>query len=336
MFTEDDLTIQSVESVKAWNWPNRHPRLCFVLPTQGRGIYSDEQTTRPLTAGDVMVLSTCMEGVIRPVSGRKMRFYYFFARLEHLVAVFTLSEFCLLENSVKRLAHPWYYPAGSTLARKCHELLGSVPATPDLEHRCHLLKLVGTILAEEFNLSRSRSLGENLNHNDLLNHLSLEEIQNSSIKMLADKYQYSRRHLNRIFHERFGISVSALKMELRLIKAVALLRDPSMKLMTVAGDCGFNHLSLFSARFKKRFGTSPSQWREQCFASLLSKEGGKGNGELCPLRTKGFCPLPGQRHEKAKLIDELALGGGRHEGSNIRTVKDEAKSEKQSSVQYPA
>lgn len=306
MFTEDDLIMRSVVAAKAWNWPNGRPRLCFVFPIQGRGMYSDPQSSRPVAAGDVLVLNTRLPGGLRPLSGSKIRFLYFFAHLEHLATVFTLNEFCLLAKSVKSLANPWYYPATGSLALKCHEILSSVPAELDLEHRCHILKVVGAILAEEFKLSRSRCAGDNLlpaGSSDVLNRLSLEELQNSSIKDLADKYSYSRRHLNRIFHERFGVSLSALKMEMRLLKAVALLRDPGAKLISVAMDCGFNHLSLFSARFRKRFGCSPSQWRDQAFSSPNSIIA-RSNGSLCPLQARGLCPVPGPGGAAGKFAPE--------------------------------
>jgi hypothetical protein len=31
----------------------------------------------------------------------------------------------------------------------------------------------------------------------------------------------------------------------------------------VADQCGFNHLGLFNTCFKKRFGTTPGQWRQR-------------------------------------------------------------------------
>ena len=51
-------------------------------------------------------------------------------------------------------------------------------------------------------------------------------------------------------------------MELRLLKAVTLLRNPTAKIITVAEQCGFNHLGLFNICFKRRFGQSPGQWRK--------------------------------------------------------------------------
>jgi AraC-like DNA-binding protein len=51
-------------------------------------------------------------------------------------------------------------------------------------------------------------------------------------------------------------------MEMRLLKAISLLRDRDAKVINVAEQCGFNHLGLFNTCFRRRFGTSPGQWRK--------------------------------------------------------------------------
>ena len=79
---------------------------------------------------------------------------------------------------------------------------------------------------------------------------------------LAGKFHCSSRHLNRLFHKHFGFSVAALRMEMRLIKAITLLRNRDAKVIHVAEECGFNHLGLFNSCFKHRFGTSPGRWRD--------------------------------------------------------------------------
>jgi AraC-like DNA-binding protein len=111
------------------------------------------------------------------------------------------------------------------------------------------------------------------------------------VEELAHKFGFCRRHLNRLFHQHFGLSISRLRMEMRLLKAVTLLRDPDAKVINVAQECGFNHLGLFNASFKRRFGTSPGLWRNQ------SKEAEQGparltsNRERCALGTAGLCPF---------------------------------------------
>ena len=120
--------------------------------------------------------------------------------------------------------------------------------------------------------------------------LSAAELLTLSVGDMAHKFSCSRRHLNRLFHQHFGCSVASLRMEMRLLKALSLLRDRSVKIIHVAEQCGFNHLGLFNACFKKRFGNTPSQWRKG--ASNGENPGSDLNTGLgkCPLRADGSCP----------------------------------------------
>jgi AraC-like DNA-binding protein len=127
---------------------------------------------------------------------------------------------------------------------------------------------------------------------------------------MAHKFCCSRRHLNRLFHQHFGCSVASLRMEMRLLKALSLLRDQALKIINVAEECGFNHLGLFNACFKKRFGSTPSQWRKG------AANGEKGGAALnvrhpaCCLHTNGLCPLapkPDNPVATARKADPAAL-----------------------------
>jgi AraC-like DNA-binding protein len=126
--------------------------------------------------------------------------------------------------------------------------------------------------------------------------LSASELISLSVDDLAARFNCSRRHLNRLFHQHFGVSVTALRMEMRLLKAVSLLRDADAKIINVADQCGFNHLGLFNTCFKRRFGMSPGQWRK----SKIQSEGASARKlenkarTKCPLLATGSCPLGGK------------------------------------------
>jgi AraC-like DNA-binding protein len=125
--------------------------------------------------------------------------------------------------------------------------------------------------------------------------LTASELINLSVGELADRFSCSRRHLNRLFHQHFGVSVAALRMEMRMLKAISLLRDADVKIINVADQCGFNHLGLFNTCFKRRFGTSPGQWRKSKMGSVANNQERKpANKPVCPLLADGSCPLGGQ------------------------------------------
>jgi AraC-like DNA-binding protein len=124
----------------------------------------------------------------------------------------------------------------------------------------------------------------------VFNELSATELLTLSVGDMAHKFGCSRRHLNRLFHQHFGCAVASLRMELRLLKAISLLRNPDVKIINVAEQCGFNHLGLFNACFKKRFGSTPGKWRKG--ASNVEKPVSDVDvgHPSCPMHATGLCP----------------------------------------------
>src|SRR5208282_4146429 len=117
--------------------------------------------------------------------------------------------------------------------------------------------VIAAILSEELKSVESHPSGFDRVEERMLRvfeQLSPSDLMCLSVKQMAAKLGCSRRHLGRLFHKHFGTSVNGLRTELRLLKAVYLLRNPAAKIINVAHESGFNHLGLFHATFKRRFG----------------------------------------------------------------------------------
>jgi AraC-like DNA-binding protein len=91
--------------------------------------------------------------------------------------------------------------------------------------------------------------------------LSAEEVLKGTVADLAVRCNCSLRRLNFLFREYFGLSVVAMRMELRLSKAGTMLLAKRAKVSEVAEQSGFSHVGLFTACFRKRFGLSPREWQ---------------------------------------------------------------------------
>jgi transcriptional regulator GlxA family with amidase domain len=182
------------------------------------------------------------------------------------------------------------------VAAECHRLLALIPPQFNLDHRGQLIRIASAILSFEFShaQTRRRGLGRYEEHMvKVFESLSASEIINLSVGELAEKFSCSRRHLNRLFHQHFGVSVATLRMEMRLLKAMSLLRDPDAKVINVAEQCGFNHLGLFNTCFKRRFGASPGQWRKSTLKAGTTSADNLDNKSICPLQSAGLCPWGG-------------------------------------------
>src|SRR5256884_7956058 len=229
-----------------------------------------------------------------------MLFQSFSVCLEHLFPRFESSEICLLQSVINGFSGDKLYPASSAQAKECHRLLRDIPSEFNLDHRSQLLRIVAVVLSVEFKEAQRQRIGvvrAEEHMLQVLKGLSAVELLSLSVGELATKFSVSRRHLNRLFHHHYGISVSALRMELSLSKVVTLSRDPDVKVINVAEQSGFNHLGLFNTCFKRRFGTSPGRWRRMRVEIATQAAGLLGRELTCPLHANGLCHWPGQARD---------------------------------------
>ncbi len=235
-----------------------------------------------------------MTSVLSPGNQNDVSFLHFPVSIEHLYPLFACHEIALLHQVAENLKRPRVFLAGSPVADQCHKLAKAAAGKSGLEHRSHLLTIASVVLADEFkNVQRKRTriMGAEDHSIHVFEQLAVSELLALSVDELAGKFNCSRRHLNRLFHQYFGASVGALKMEIRLLKAVSLLRDSDAKVINVAKDCAFKHLGLFNTCFKRRFGVSPGQWRKMAVQAGGNLPPARDCAPGCQQRASGLCPL---------------------------------------------
>lgn len=293
----DHLTLHLFRLKPAEAWGNLGEGLHFVLLHTGAGEHFNGSCTQPailpLAPGDILVFSAGTGGTLRATARVELVFWAFHVCLEHLFPLFTANEIPVVQHLLDAFKTAHVYRAAAPATASWNRLIRNAPPEFSLEHRSQLLRMVAAVLSEEFRRIRPSDMhgprpDERIVH--LFEQLSIGDILSLSVDELAGRFSCSRRHLNRIFHQHFGLSVGALRMEMRLLKAVSLLRNPDSKIITLAEQCGFNHLGLFNACFKRRFGVSPGQWRKHL---------GEMNGPTpilpagdsrCRMRANGLCP----------------------------------------------
>ena len=166
--------------------------------------------------------------------------------------------------------------------------------------------------------------------------MSGSDMLNLSVTELAEKFGCSTRHLNRLFHEHFGLSVAALRMEMRLLTAVSLLRDPDAKVTNVAAQCGFNHLGLFSTCFKRRFRLAPGEWRRTCADLCEPTEKLLAGDPNCRLQLIGLCPWCGDRKTPDyALLGNHGAGKTAAPRNGAKHLLSVAQAERKGNGQYP-
>lgn len=270
-----------------------HPTgLTFVFAKGGTGKCVTQVETLRLAPGEIMILNGSTGGKLGVHDKGEFLFWSFSVSFDNLMPLFSGNEISLLHHITESFKSAKIYNATHPVALECHRLLASVPPQFNLDHRGQLVRIAATILSVEFKEAQFRRSGYVRAEDHMVQvfeSLSSSELINLSVGELADRFSCSRRHLNRLFHQHFGLSVATLRMEMRLLKAMSLLRDPDAKVINVAEECGFNHLGLFNTCFKRRFGASPGQWRKNALQNQ-SAPPDSGNKPACPLHANGLCP----------------------------------------------
>ncbi len=85
-----------------------------------------------------------------------------------------------------------------------------------------------------------------------------------SLQIVADNYRVSEGHLSRLFKKETGASFSEYLIKKRVDKAKELLdRDQRVTVTAVAGAVGFTDAKYFGQVFKKYYGSTPSEYKQQ-------------------------------------------------------------------------
>ena len=77
----------------------------------------------------------------------------------------------------------------------------------------------------------------------------------------AQHLGYDYHYISRFFKKQFGMNFGDFLSTFRIQKAVSLLEETDKSITSVAFESGFQSLRTFNHCFKKRIGSSPSQYR---------------------------------------------------------------------------
>jgi len=292
-FSDECLTLKARGLKRGEEMEFNGGGLLFLIVKSGAGACQCMRTQHRLGAGDVLVANSAYRGKVLAGENEEMAFWFFVAECEHLFPLFSGREICLLRNVTEGFISGRVYAASTPLARECVRLTEEAPAEASLDHRVHVLRIVSAILTGEFDAAQPRLSCFVPAQNQVVQMfegLRTTELLSLSVGDLAKKFNCSRRHLNRLFHKHWGLSVASLQMEMRLLKAASLLMDPHAKIYSVAAQCGFNHVGPFNTCFKRRFGASPSLWRTGGVNGEKLDSARKPGRQPCPVRANGVCP----------------------------------------------
>lgn len=87
--------------------------------------------------------------------------------------------------------------------------------------------------------------------------------ENTSVKTIAERVFLHPVYLSKVYKAETGESLSDYISRMRLERAVYLLRHTNKKIYTISAELGYQNPQYFSKVFKKQYGLTPNEFREQ-------------------------------------------------------------------------
>jgi len=239
----------------------------MVRVAEGVGYWLQPGTdARQLAVGDGLLTSSSSNGVLRASQLGPLKLQFFSVQPQYLNGLLTVAEWHQLEVAPNNLtSQVALFTAGEPLGQRFTRLAEQTQRE-GLPVRCGLLQIwanaiTGLLPAPAMDSAEGGRLHDRFRQ--LVGQMPEAELSQCSLRDLAGQLNCSERHFSRLFREEFGVPFRARQIELRLLHARQLLANSDDKVINVAYDSGYRHLGLFNAMFKKRFGVTPSEWRQQ-------------------------------------------------------------------------
>jgi AraC-like DNA-binding protein len=264
---ERHLMLQEVTLRPSGEWTPCHPEWFMVRVAEGTGYWLQPGVAaRQLGRGDGLLTSGDRNGVLRASQLGELKLQYFIVQPQYLNGLLTIVEWHQLEVILRRPASPAaIFTASQALAQRFTRL-AEQPYRDSLPVRCGLLQLWANAIADSLPKAKFKS-GHSARLRDrfrqLVSRMPAAELCSRPLSDLAGQLNCSERHFRRIFCEAFGVSLRTRQIELRLQRARQLLADSNVKIVNIARESGYRHPGLFNRMFKKRFGMTPSEWRQK-------------------------------------------------------------------------
>lgn len=232
---------------------------------EGLGYWLQGGNARELKMGDSLVAPGGTGFVIRASSLGRLKLEFYFVHPQFLNGLLTVTEGHQLEQTERNAAtRVFLFNATEAVSQKFARLVAQAPRD-NLPARSALLQLWTQAVAGVLSVPLAEEHGQKLRERfrQLVGQMSDAELATRTLPQLAAQLSCSERHFSRLFREQFGVPLRSRQTELRLQHARQLLVDANAKIINVAYESGYRHLGLFNAMFKKRFGVTPTEWRQQ-------------------------------------------------------------------------
>ena len=83
-----------------------------------------------------------------------------------------------------------------------------------------------------------------------------------NVNMIADKFSITPSYMSRYFKAKVGNALSDYIVQIRIAKAMEMLKNTDMKISVIAEKVGFSSVTVFMRAFKRSEGITAGEFRE--------------------------------------------------------------------------
>jgi AraC-like DNA-binding protein len=261
------LEVQELRLSPGQEWSTEPNQWRFIFLDSGTAYWLEAAKPRELARGELLIVTPAPEGLIRASQLAEVVLHWFAFRPEALLGFLSVAEREWIEHSATSvLGSVTCLPSTHPLSREMAALRNARQTDSQLLERAKALLLALRVLAQSMPpldapLRRGGAAKERFD--EIISRMPDAELIQHSSEELARLCGCTPRHFNRLFRVRFGTPTRVRQTELRLLKARQLLEASRQPIAEIAADCGYHSLSLFNSLFRRRFGMSPSEWRDR-------------------------------------------------------------------------
>jgi len=277
---ERHLIIEELALRPSGEWKPEAHGWTVVRVAEGAGYCLQGAGARELNPGDTVISGPSAGIILRASQLGIMKLEFFLVLPQYLNGLLTVTEWRQLEDAAKHAApHVLHFQANDPAAQKFTRIAGQ-RQRDCLSSRSAMLQLWASSISGLLPAHDPMGGGVHLRDRfrEFIGKMSESELATRSLSELAGQLHCSERHFSRLFREEFNVSLRSRQTELRLQRARQLLAATNAKIINVAYESGYRHLGLFNQMFKRRFGLTPSAWRQKNLAPSADDFSGRGGG----------------------------------------------------------
>lgn len=260
------LVLQEIRLAPGGEWVCAGEGWRFITLRAGQAYWLGASSTT-VEPGEAIMASPITAGILRASQLAAVSGSYFQFQPDRLTDLLSPVERHYLEDreTLSRLAFR-HFKASDPLAIEFAAMASRTCADSSLASRSGVLRLIAAAVGIGSGmLARPQDPQSNASERfqTLLGRMTEAEFIRCSVETIALQCRCSTRHLSRLFRAIFSTSFSARQTELRMQRASRLLHETDLKIAQIAVECGYRHIGLFNATFKRRWHTTPTEWRQQ-------------------------------------------------------------------------